>query len=422
MKIVHVSPMYAPALGGAEHHLKAISERLVSRGHDVTVLTADVSFHEDLWPGRSGQLPRREILNGVKVVRFSPSGGLVNSGLDLWKRLRGGYRSLRLVFGEDGMEFLTRKPFLSPLIPYLLRSRADIVTSANWYWPPAYHVYLVRKLKRFTLVGIPLFHTAEFWCGNSVYGRMLAVCDAVVVNTSHEGEFVRERSKARVEVAGVGIEPESFKDRDGAGIRRRYLLGDSPVVGFVGRQAANKGATRLIEAMEFVWQWNNKVKLVLAGPSAHRSGDVDRVIANLSEANRAKIINIGEFADSEKPSIFEAFDIFALPSTSESFGIAYLEAWLCNKPVVGANIGPTRCVIDDGVDGLLANPNEAGEIARAIIALLSDPCRRQTMGRNGCAKTMSRYTWDKVTDKVEQLYLSLSNNQQCRVLARAEPQ
>lgn len=75
--------------------------------------------------------------------------------------------------------------------------------------------------------------------------------------------------------------------------------------------------------------------------------------------------------------------------------------------MIGGRIGSTQCVIDEGVDGLLANPDDAEDIALTIINLLSDRDMRERMARNGRAKTLIHYTWDMVTDKVEALYRDL---------------
>ncbi len=400
--------MYAPALGGAEHHLKAISEGLVSRGHDVTVVTANISFHGDLWSGRFGNLPESEVINGVQVIRLSPDGGILGSVLEKWREMRGGYRSQKLIFGGDALDLLARKPMLAQVIPYLARARADIVTSVNWLWPPAYLTYLARKFKRFTLVGIPLFHTAEAWCEQDVYKRMLAACDAVVVNTSHEGEFARKWTNAKICVGGVGVYHKLFERRNGAAIRSRYGFGTRPVVGFVGRQAADKGLVSLVEAMRTVWKWNGDVRLVVAGV---RSGDrkVKAMLNSLTGTERERITRIEDFSDADKASIFDSFDVFVLPSEAESFGIAYLEAWMCRKPVIGSRIGSTACVIDDGSDGLLVDHKNPCEIARAIIELLADPDRRMRMGERGYRKTLEHFTWEKVCDRVERCFLDLIN-------------
>jgi glycosyltransferase involved in cell wall biosynthesis len=290
-------------------------------------------------------------------------------------------------------------------IPHILRFPTDIVASINWGSPPAYYTYLARSLRRFVLVAIPLFHTTQAWSERTIYKRMLASCDAVVVNTDHEGQFVHERSPTRVEVAGVGVDPEAFYGSRGDDIRARFDLGRFPVVGFVGRQVPTKGVYKLIEAMPSVWRWNKEVRLVLAGHRPPRS-DIEAVIDPLPESQKERIVQIDMFDERDKGSIFDSFDVFALPSTEESFGIAYLEAWLCRKPVIGARIGSTQCVINEGVDGLLVDPTDPHDIARAIIELLSDSNMRERMGRNGHAKTIAQYTWDKVTDKVEKLYLS----------------
>jgi glycosyltransferase involved in cell wall biosynthesis len=295
------------------------------------------------------------------------------------------------------------------LIPYLFLEHADIVSSINWsYGAPAYHTYLAGRLKHFTYVGIPLFHTAGRWCKRPIYKKMIASCDAVVVNTSHEGEFVRNLvPTTKIEVAGVGIHPEQFEDANGDEVRFRYQLGRNPVVGLVGRQDSGKGAVKLIQAMKTVWNWNREVRLVLAGHRQSQHDEVDAAIGKLSEFERNRIVRISNFSEHEKSSIYHAMDVFALPSTEESFGIGYLEAWICGKAVIGSRIGSTMCVIDEGVDGLLVNPKDAEDIARAIIELLSDNNKREKMGRNGQTKAKARFTWERVTDRVERLYLEL---------------
>ena len=86
----------------------------------------------------------------------------------------------------------------------------------------------------------------------------------------------------------------------------------------------------------------------------------DRVVQasldSLSPTERSRVTVVEGFAEADKASIFDACDVFALPSIAESSGIVYLEAWLCAKPVIGARIGAVQCVIEDGRDGLLVDP------------------------------------------------------------------
>jgi D-inositol-3-phosphate glycosyltransferase len=79
-----------------------------------------------------------------------------------------------------------------------------------------------------------------------------------------------------------------------------------------------------------------------------------------------------------------------------------IEAWMCGKPVIGADIASTRCIIDPGIDGWLVRPFDADDLAAKILDLLSDPIKRQSFGAHGRAKVLARYTWDRVTDVWEE--------------------
>jgi len=317
---------------------------------------------------------------------------------------------MHALFGPDGMALLRSNPQVWQIMVWLLRTRADVVMAMNWHWSPAYYAYLARRMKDFIFVGLPQFHTDESWSRRTIYRRMLAGSSAILANTAHEEQFVRAQGARRVEVAGVGVHPECFAAPDGGSFRGRYGIGSEPVVGFVGRQQVNKGIVHLVHAMKLVWRWNPDVRLVLAGhlETAHQELAVRNAIEQLTASERERLIEISRFEDAEKPSLYWAFDVFVLPSISDSFGIAYLEAWLCRKPVIGARSGSTACVIEDGVDGLLVEAGNADDLAAQIIALLSDRKTCKRMGAAGYAKTIAHHTWEKVIDRVEAVYRDLT--------------
>lgn len=230
---------------------------------------------------------------------------------------------------------------------------------------------------------------------------MLRACDASIVCTEAEGEFIEARGARLVSVAGAGVDPERFRHRDGASIRTRYGIGNQPVVGFVGRQDTLKGVPTLIEAMHMVWQHSPDAVLLLAGQSAHREPRVTEMIAELTPADRAKVILVDDFPDTDGPSLMDACDILTLPSVEDSFGMVMIEAWICGKPVIGADIASTRCIIDPGIDGWTAKPFDAGDLASRILDLIADPQKRAAFGERGRAKALARYTWDRVTDAWE---------------------
>ena len=72
--------------------------------------------------------------------------------------------------------------------------------------------------------------------------------------------------------------------------------------------------------------------------------------------------------------------------------------------MIGARIPALECVIDHGVDGLLVAPRSVPALGHALVELLANPHRRDAMGAAGRAKALDRFTWDRVTDRVEAAY------------------
>jgi len=399
LRIIQVTPTYAPCKGGAERMIQAVSERLAARGHQVTIFTINGATQGEIMSVAGGTLPERERINGVRVRRFTPEGWLTRA-LRTWTDLPGGWRSAGLVFGE-GVGTIRRRPSPLGLVPALLGAEVDVVTSVNWVWAPAYAGHLARRVRRFALVGVPILHIARPWAESESFPPMLAECDAVLALTQAEAAFIAARGGRNPIVTGVGVTPGEFRAGAGRDLRTRLKLGDRPVVGFIGRQDRLKGVVTLIEAMRSVWREMPETWLLLAGQVAHRSRDVTAALDALTAEERGRVVLLDDFTDEDATHVAATCDIVALPSVEEAFGIVYLEAWMCGKPVIGARIASTECVIDDGADGLLAEPLDSADLARCLLALLRDPDLRDRMGRVGREKALARWTWDLVTDRWE---------------------
>ncbi|MGB9594200.1 MAG: glycosyltransferase, partial [Anaerolineae bacterium] len=108
----------------------------------------------------------------------------------------------------------------------------------------------------------------------------------------------------------------------------------------------------------------------------------------------------------EKTSALAACDVFCMPSSQESFGGVFVEAWTMGKPVIGGDIPAVREVIADGVDGFLVPPDPA-TIADRILALLADPAMARRMGEAGRQKALACFTWDKLAAKTLAVYEGL---------------
>jgi len=409
LTILHVSPYYLPTIGGAEVQMQALSERLAARGHRVTVVT-----QREVGPTHprdaTRRLAPRDTVNGVDVIRL-PVRPWLESLLDRCVRLPGTWRALARALGESRLRGLAGGPFLPEAFSLARRSRADVVMFSNYYYAGMVYPFLRPSATRsYRFVGLPLLHLQEAWSHERVTADLLLRSDALCVNTAYEGRFVAELGVPadRIEVCGAGVDPAAFAGRDGARLRAAHGIGSEPVVGYVGRLSVKKGVATLLRAMQLVWQIVPSARLVLAGQRYSRGSELDRPVQAaldaLDPAERARVVVLEDFPNADKASVYDAMDVFAMPSIAESFGIAFAEAWMCDKPVIGARIGAVECVIDHGADGLLVTPGDVRATADAIAALLADPDRRRRLGRAGRAKAESQFTWDHLTDVTERLY------------------
>jgi len=85
----------------------------------------------------------------------------------------------------------------------------------------------------------------------------------------------------------------------------------------------------------------------------------------------------------ELAACYSACEIFALPSQGEGFGLVYLEAMACGKPVIGGTHGGAPEIIVDGVTGYLVPHGDTIQLATSIEALLADPAHAKEMGARG---------------------------------------
>lgn len=104
------------------------------------------------------------------------------------------------------------------------------------------------------------------------------------------------------------------------------------------------------------------------------------------------------------PPYLAAADLMLMPSQSESFGLAALEAMACGTPVVASAIGGLPEVVDDGVDGLLLPPEDAGGMAEAALGLLNDRPRLERMSQAAARKPDARFPREEQVDKYLEVY------------------
>jgi len=247
-------------------------------------------------------------------------------------------------------------------------------------------------------VFVPYHHPRWKGWNYKQYIELYRRADAVIALTESERALLVDFGVPDDKIHVTGMGPILADEWDGKRFRTRYHIAeDQPMVLFLGQKYPYKGLTAILGATELVWKTSPHASFVFVGPRTHFSS---RLFAGIKDQ---RVIEIDSVTVQEKTDALAACDLLCVPSTQESFGGVYTEAWMMSKPVIGGNIPAIREVISDGIDGYCV-PQDAQQIAAKISLLLAAQERREYMGRQGREKVLRNYTWDRLYKKTEDIY------------------
>lgn len=286
MDILQVTPRYPPQSGGVESHVQQISERLVDRGHDVTVVTADAR--------KEGK--QRDQQNGVVVRR---------------------YQSLA---PNDAIHFC-------PQITTAVRaSDAEIVHAHNYHSLPLIFAALGAGSRRFVV-------TTHYHGGStsSIRKRLLSVyhpigrwavqrADKVISVSEWERDQLRTDFGVEATVIPNGVAIDRFNEATATEHDRPYLL-------TVGRLEAYKGVQHVIRSMKSLPEYD----LLIAGSGSYRE-QLNQLAHEEGVAEQVSFL--GYVADEELPRLYVGADVYITMSEFEAYGMTVAEALAAGTPCV----------------------------------------------------------------------------------------
>ncbi len=235
-------------------------------------------------------------------------------------------------------------------------------------------------------------------------GARVVLCPS----NAYRGHLVR-RGVARTDLWTRGVDTRLFAPgRRDEGFRARLgVAPGEPIVLCVGRLAEEKNLRLLLEA------WRSRVarglpgRLVLVGTGP--------MAATIRAAAIPRVELAGVLTGEALATAYASADLFAFPSSTETFGNVLLEAMAAGLPCVAARAGGPLDFARHDDNAWLVEPDRADTLADGIDALLADPSRRARLG--GAARLTARARdWDSVFDGVEARYRMLLEP---RPLARA---
>ena len=183
-------------------------------------------------------------------------------------------------------------------------------------------------------------------------------------------------------------------------IRRRYANDNEPIMCHISNFRKVKRVDDVLKMFDKV---NQKIpsKLLMVGDGPERFG-LEELCAQLGLCDR--VVFIGKVRETQE--VLEISDLFVLPSETESFGLAALEAMAMGVPVISSNTGGIPEVNINGETGFMSEVGDVEDMAKNAIYILEDEDRKKIFGENALARSKV-FDIDAVVRQYEDLYKSL---------------
>ncbi len=404
MRILHLSQYFPPEPGAVQVRAHAMASNLVKRGHHVTVLT-EMPNHPVgvIHPAYRGKIIVREELDGIDVVRvwvktaarktfgtrmafyLSYMFGAALRGLFL----RGPYdvvfvNSPPLFVGAAGLalSYLRRTPFVFEVQDLWPESAVELGELSN-----------PRYIRWATWLEERCYHRAR---------RIIAVTEGI-----YDRLLARGYAPEKLALIENGSNTALFRPRPEAGaqLRAEWGLQDKFIAMYGGIIGLAQGLETLVETARLLVE-EPDVHLILVGNGPRRAA-----LEALIEAYQLPNLTLMPGQPLEvMPSFLAAADVALVPLRNlELFYGArptkMFDAWACQCPAVVSIAGEARRIVQQADAGLVAEPENPADIARAILALRDQPEKRRRLGLNGQRYVDQHYSLQAMALKLEQVLL-----------------
>lgn len=392
--------------GGMEIHGKLLSEGLVKRGNEVTIVSTQhpegVEFGER---------------NGVKLYFLKNT---------IFGSKRGGWKtaSLKKFLELEQVNNFDIICSMSVIIPKELivvavkRKIPMVVISEGTEVMMLLSVIkqtLSRKRGFKSLIKIFLSFLYYYFLWELLYKEhdsIIAVSDEVA-NSIHKWYFV---NKKKIHTVYNGVETSLFCPDQSQRDRTRKSLGISEkekVLLFFSFVTKQKGLHLLINALPGILKNNNYVRLLISGDGNYLTEAKQFVRQSGLESY---VVFTGHIPHEEAPDYINASDIFVLPTIrQEGMPFSLLEAMSCKKPVIASKIGGITSVIDDGVNGLLIPPGSTSKLIEKINFLLNNKDFADKLAVNARKKAIDKLSLEKMINETIKVFeLAITRNKEQR--------
>lgn len=377
MKIAHIVSTFPPIIGGMGQVCLEEIKLLAERGHNITAFTL-------LYKNRHSEssLFDKNFAAGISTRRLKPFFKIGDAG---W--------TPKLFFKLNGFDIAhLHYPFYGGAQCVFLAKIFNGQKYVLTYHMDASPSGLIKKILQAIYDAV--------WAKRILLGaeKIITVDKEYFLQTKYAGAI----DKNKVVEIPNGVDAEVFCPRavDLAKIGLEKFA-NKKIILFVGNAMPIKRLDLLIDAYKSLSDGDAVLTIVGGG---YKIKKYKKMAENLGLAE--KIIFAGLCSDKNKLSeYYNAARCLVVPSESESFSLAAVEAMACGCPVVGSDAPGIRGRIDNGIDGFLFKSGSAEGLAdklRKVLSLSEE--ERKKMGEAGRKKAMEKYGWKKHVDELEKIY------------------
>ena len=429
-KILYLPTRFFPSISGAEFYIQRIAEILSSNySYTIDIFTSNALDFKALRDPK-GKIIEKENKFFDKVNNLSIKRYPIKYGIPCEEKktiLKGilAYKSLNL--SDMCLEkFLENGPYTLELIEYFLKQENfnyDLIHATFFPYFNLIISLIIGKLINKPTICTPFFHFSNPRYLNPDLIEVLKKFDLLIACTNLEKRSLMNElkiSEEKIKVIPMGVDFKIFESASNAKYRdftfkeTFFKKGEKKykMVLCWGYKNYEKGSISILKAIPHIIDKTKKIYFVFIGPSTTA---FNRELSQIRKLKYARIINLTPdnldgYYDKKKLKAFKEADIYLMPSRSDAFGIAFLEAWAMGKPVIGAKIGATPEVIRENIDGFLVEFDNPKDIAEKVLKLLKCKNLKKRFGSAGKAKVAQYYTWDIVAGKTHELYQEAINN------------
>lgn len=288
----------------------------------------------------------------------------------------------------------------------------DIIHAHSYLFLTSIQSAVLKKFKKFPFIlhlhggiqtpvfmGANLYERMEIIIKNNIFDKLLGKipikgADTIISVSKTDLDYIKQKYHITNKTYFIpnGIDTVKFKNEN---TERKYIT-------FIGRMSYIKGIDIFLKLINALYDADKSLRFLIIG-----DGPLKSLV--LKAKRTLPIQYYKNFSYEEIQSIYNVSKFLIITSRFEGLPTTLLESLACETPVISSRVGGTSEVIINNQNGYLFNINNWKRIITPMINLISDEKKLKTLGKNGRNLILEKYSWDKITHNIYNIYKELLN-------------